>query len=61
MGIRVNASLWDIVTTLLFSLRLERKTLDINSIMDWYLSWIAQLARALARKAKGPGSSPGPG
>ena len=23
--------------------------------------WIAQLVRALARKAKGPGSSPGPG
>ena len=34
--------------------------LDINSIMDPYLSWIAQLVRALARKANGPGSSPGP-
>ena len=32
-----------------------------ETIMDWYMSWIAQLVRALARKAKGSGSSPGPG
>ena len=32
----------------------------INSIVDPYLSWIAQLVRALVYKAKGPGSSPGP-
>ena len=34
---------------------------EINSIVDLYVSWIAQLVRALARKGKGPGSSPGPG
>ena len=34
---------------------------EIISIMDRYMAWIAQLVRALARKAKGPGSSPGPG
>ena len=33
---------------------------EINSIVDPYLSWIAQFVRALARKAKGPGSSLGP-
>ena len=26
---------------------------EINSNMDWYMSWIAQLVRALAREAKG--------
>ena len=36
------------------------KLLEINSIVDWYLSWMAQVERELARKAKGPGSSPGP-
>ena len=36
------------------------KLLKINSIVDWYLSWMAQVVRALSRKAKGPGSSPGP-
>ena len=34
---------------------------EINSIVDPYLSWIALLVRALQRKAKGPGLSPGPG
>ena len=28
---------------------------EINSIVDPYLSWITQLVRALASKAKGPG------
>ena len=39
----------------------EKMTQEINSIVDRYMSWIAQLARALARKAKGPGSNPVPG
>ena len=30
-------------------------------IVDRYMSWIAQLVRALAWKVKGLGSSPGPG
>ena len=34
---------------------------EINSIMDLYLSWIAQLVRALVHKAKGLGSTSGPG
>ena len=34
---------------------------EINSIVYRYLSWIAQLVRELARKAKCPGSSPGSG
>ena len=34
---------------------------EINSIVVRYMSWIAQLVIALARKAKDPGSSPGPG
>ena len=34
---------------------------EINSIVVRYMSWIAQLVRALAWKAKGPGSNPGPG
>ena len=34
---------------------------EINSIIDRYMSWIALLVRALARKAKDLGSSPGPG
>ena len=40
---------------------LEAMAQDINSTEDQYMSWIAQLVRALARRAKGPGSSPGPG
>ena len=28
--------------------------------MERYMSWRAQLVRALARKTEGPGSSPGP-
>ena len=42
-------------------LRIERMAQEINSVMDRYLYWIAQLVRALARKAKGPDSSPGSG
>ena len=36
-------------------LRTEKKAQEINSIMDRYMTWIAQLVRALAQKAKGPG------
>ena len=42
-------------------LRSEKMAQEDNSIVDRYMSWIAQLVRALAQKAKGPGSSPGPG
>ena len=42
-------------------LRTEQMAREINSIVDPYFSLIAQLVRALARKAKGPGSSLGPG
>ena len=42
-------------------LRTEKMTQEINSIVARYTSWIAQLVRALAQKAKGAGSSPGPG
>ena len=42
-------------------LRTQKVAQEINSIVDRYMSWIAQLVRALAQKAKGPGSSPGPG
>ena len=42
-------------------LRSEKMAQEIKSIVDWYLPSIAQLVRELARKAKGPGSSPGPG
>ena len=42
-------------------LKVEKMARKINSIVVRYMSWIAQLVRALARKAKGPGSSPGPG
>ena len=42
-------------------LRSEKMAQEINSIVDWYMSWIAQLVRALARKAKCLGSRPGPG
>ena len=42
-------------------LRSEKMAQEINSIVIQYMSWIAQLVRALARKAKGPGSSPDPG
>ena len=53
---------WDIVgllrnNTSLFIRRLERK---FKSVV-WYIYRMAQLVRTLARKAKGPGSSPGPG
>ena len=41
-------------------LRSERMAQEINFIEDRYLSWMAQLIRALVRKAKGPSSSPGP-
>ena len=41
-------------------LRSEMMAQEINSIADWYLSWIVQLVRALACKAKGPGSNPSP-
>ena len=41
-------------------LRSEKMAQGINSIVDRCMSWIAQLVRALARKAKGPGSGPGP-
>ena len=34
---------------------------EINSVLDQYMSWIAQLVRPLACKAKGPGSSASPG
>ena len=34
---------------------------EIYSIVDRYMFRIAQFVKALARKAKGPGSSPGPG
>ena len=50
-----------VVTTQFVHAGVERKTLEIDSIVDWYLFMIAQLVRALTRKAKGPGSSPGPG
>ena len=42
-------------------LRSEKMAQEVDSIVDRYMSWIAQLVRALAREAKGPGSSPGPG
>ena len=42
-------------------LRSEKMAQEVNSIVDRYMSWIAQLVRALARKAEGLGSSPGPG
>ena len=42
-------------------LRTEKMAQEINSIVDRYMSWIAQLVRALAREGKGPGSSPSPG
>ena len=41
-------------------LRSEKMAQEINYIVDRYMSWIAQLIRALALKTKGPGSSPGP-
>ena len=41
--------------------RSEKMAQEIKSLVDRYMSWIAQLVRALARKAKGPGSNPGPG
>ena len=42
-------------------LRPERMAQEMNYIVNRYLSSIAQLVRALARKANGPGSNPGPG
>ena len=42
-------------------LRLVKMAQEINYIVVRYMSWIAQLDRALAWKAKGLGSSPGPG
>ena len=42
-------------------LRTEKMAQEINSIVDWYLSWMAQLVRELTWKSKGPGSSPSPG
>ena len=42
-------------------LRSEKMAQEINPIVDWYMFWIAELVRALAQKAKGLGSSPGPG
>ena len=42
-------------------LRTEKMAQEINSIVARYMSWIGQLVRALARKAKAPGSNPGPG
>ena len=41
--------------------RSEKMAREINFIVVQYMSWTAQLVRALAQKAKGPGSSPGPG
>ena len=38
-----------------------RKDVLRDSFVDLYLSWTAQLVRALAWKANGLGSSPGPG
>ena len=45
----------------IFSVTTTYRTNIENLVFRRYLSWIAQLVRALARKAKGPGSSPGPG
>ena len=42
-------------------LRTEKMAQEINSIVDPYLCLLSQLVRALARKAKVPGSSPDPG
>ena len=42
-------------------LMLERMAQEINSIVDRYMFWIAQLVRELARKAKDLGSSSGLG
>ena len=42
-------------------MRSEMMAQEINTIVLRYMSWISQLVLALARKAKGPGSSPGPG
>ena len=39
----------------------ESMAQEMNYIVDRYLSSIAQLVRALERKANCPGSSPGPG
>ena len=41
--------------------RIDSVNFACKTIVDWYLSWIAQLVRALAQKAKGPDSSSGPG
>ena len=38
-------------------LRSEKMASEINSIVVRYMSWIAQMVRALAQKAKGLGSS----
>ena len=53
--------LLDIIKTIVSVLRSEKMAQEINSILNRYISWIAQLVRALALKAKGPGSSSGPG
>ena len=45
----------------LHALRTEKMAQEINSIVARYLSWIAQLVRALVWKAKGPCSSTSPG
>ena len=39
-------------------LMLEKMAQEIHSNVDRYMSWIAQLFTALARKAKGLGSIP---
>ena len=38
-------------------LRTEKMAQEINSIVVRYMSWIAQLVRTIALKAKGLGSS----